>query len=331
MNASHHHQFAADYLALNQISEKRQRRVMKLLGEIESWLGRDLHTIEPSELTRWMAEKVSAGKDVNTVRFWLNMLRPYLRWSWKSAGLISAEKWLLLDEIGPPRGATGITTPRPYKRPEIAGFWKALDETFPLLDRPTYFIERFQRGTSPYRRLRQHLRNVQTRAIVTLALTEGLRRNEIYCMDTAMLHPENAYLLVCGKRVDHRDKNRDVPYIETARGIVDDWLSARKLLKPRHRSTWLALIGPNPQRPMSENAFGELLAKVGDGYELHRFRHTFATEQLRAGMPIERLKEILGHANLDQTLAYAKLLREDLQGAMERSNDDFMRAIGMPK
>lgn len=322
-----HDRFAAHHFVLHQISEARQRRSLVLFDQVEAWLGRELHTIEPGELNSWMAEKIGQKYDANTVRFWLNMLRPYLRWAWK-AGLIAADQWLLLDEVGPPRGATGVSRPRPYSRVQIRAFWTELDEAFPPLERADYFLRRFERGTSPYRRIRQHMRNGQARAIVSLALYEGMRRNEIRCIGLDELHPENAYLLVKGKRTDHRERTREVPYVEAAREDVQAWLALRKQLRPRHRQVWLALEQPKAQRPMGERAFDQLLLKVGPGYELHRFRHTFATERLRAGMKIERLQVVLGHSSIQQTLAYAKLLNEDLQTAMEHSDEQFMAAVG---
>jgi site-specific recombinase XerD len=321
-----HDQFAAEYLALHQISDIRRRRALKLFAEIEQWLGRELHTIQPEDLNRWMAMKIGEKYDANTVRFWLNMLKPYLRWAWKTR-LIDADQWLRLGEVGPPRGASGNNTPRPYKRTELQQFWADLDEAFPQLEND-YFLRRFKKGTCNYRRIRQHLRYAQTRAIVSLALIEGLRRNEIYSLTLDELHPDNAYLLVHGKRTSHREKTREVPYASEAREAVREWLRLRKLLKPRHKQPWLALQAPKPQRPMANKPFNELLASVGNGYELHRFRHTYATERLRAGMPIEQLQRLLGHASLQQTLAYAELAREDLAGAMERSDEQFMAAVG---
>lgn len=37
----------------------------------------------------------------------------------------------------------------------------------------------------------------------------------------------------------------------------------------------------------------------------HKFRRTFATTLVRKGVPIEQIKELLGHANLDTTMIYA--------------------------
>lgn len=323
-----HREFAAHHFALHQISEVRQRRSLALFAQLEQHLGRELHTATDEDLNLWMAAQVAQGKDPNTVRFFLNMLRPYFRWAWKDKGLIDADRWLRIADVKPPRGASSTSVPKPYKRPEIKQFWIDLDESFPPQEKLDYFLRRYQRGTSGYARLRQHMRNYQTRAIVSLALYEGLRRTEILSLTVHDLHPDNAYLLVKGKRVDHRERPREVPYNDAAREVIEEWLQLRKLLRPRHMQPWLALQQPKAQRPMEPKPFGELLAKVGPGYELHRFRHTFATERLRAGMPLERLQRILGHASVAQTLAYTKLLREDLGEAMERSDEQFMQAVG---
>ena len=45
---------------------------------------------------------------------------------------------------------------------------------------------------------------------------------------------------------------------------------------------------------------------------MHTARHTFATQSLMRGMPIEVLQKVLGHANIKTTLIYAKVV-EDFQ------------------
>ena len=43
------------------------------------------------------------------------------------------------------------------------------------------------------------------------------------------------------------------------------------------------------------------------GYTLHCLRHTFATDLLNAGMPLECLRILLGHSSLEVTRIYARL------------------------
>ena len=42
-------------------------------------------------------------------------------------------------------------------------------------------------------------------------------------------------------------------------------------------------------------------------YSPHSLRHTFATQLLNAGVPLEVLKELMGHYSIELTLRYAQL------------------------
>ena len=64
-----------------------------------------------------------------------------------------------------------------------------------------------------------------------------------------------------------------------------------------------------------ESVGGRLLKKQVEKWELvtmHTARHTFATQSLLRGMPVEVLQKVLGHAKIQTTLLYAKVV-EDLQ------------------
>ena len=64
-----------------------------------------------------------------------------------------------------------------------------------------------------------------------------------------------------------------------------------------------------------ETLGGRVLKKSVPKWELvtmHTARHTFATQSLMRGMPVEVLQKVLGHANIKTTLIYAKIV-EDFQ------------------
>jgi integrase len=58
--------------------------------------------------------------------------------------------------------------------------------------------------------------------------------------------------------------------------------------------------------------FQRLRRRVGFHIHAHKFRHTFATEYLRRGGEIERLRRILGHTTYVMVMRYVHLDKGDL-------------------
>ena len=57
-------------------------------------------------------------------------------------------------------------------------------------------------------------------------------------------------------------------------------------------------------------------------FSVHAFRDTFASRAIRAGVPPNTLKEILGHASLSMTMdLYAHVSQSDKRQAMEMLQD----------
>ena len=50
----------------------------------------------------------------------------------------------------------------------------------------------------------------------------------------------------------------------------------------------------------------------------HRFRRTIATDLLSRGMPIEQVKEFLGHEKLDTTMIYCTVKAENVQASFRK-------------
>ncbi len=51
-------------------------------------------------------------------------------------------------------------------------------------------------------------------------------------------------------------------------------------------------------------------------YHYHTLRHVSAINLLRKGMTVEQVKEFLGHENIESTMVYLKLVKEDLKEAV---------------
>ena len=107
-----------------------------------------------------------------------------------------------------------------------------------------------------------------------------------------------------------------------AAAALYDWLLVRDYWKE-------PLFYGQGRQPLSYSGARKIFIKyigraglVDKGYTLHCLRHTFATNLLNAGMPIEVLRDLLGHSNLQQTQHYAKL--------SDRSREaEFFRAMAV--
>jgi integrase len=60
-------------------------------------------------------------------------------------------------------------------------------------------------------------------------------------------------------------------------------------------------------------------AGLGGEYTFHILRHTYASRLAEAGVDLYRIKELLGHADVETTLRYAHLSLAAMQSAVDRT------------
>lgn len=323
--------YCAFHHAYNHISPARARDQERVLRRLEAFLPGAVTELTARELERFLATLEVAP---STTLKYLKMLRPFFKWLYRER-LITAEQRIDLLEVKAPRGAAW-TQPKPYSRREIAELWEHLDHSFPWTTdtdirhhsakRAEFWVRRWQRGASQWHRVYPYARRLQLEAIIALALYGGLRRVEIFQLELVDMHYESAYLRVTGaaKNPAGEPQIRAVPMTDPMRLALANWIEFRaQVLQPGHDSPWLCLHREKRLEPMTFGVLAHLLDKVGEGYELHRLRHTYATERLRAGMAVEKLQPILGHTNIQQTLRYAKIGVEDVLRAAAETDQRF--------
>jgi site-specific recombinase XerD len=332
--------FVRAYHPYHDISPGRATEQRKTLLAFEAHAGVPIEQADDAHLRAFLAKLVADGLHVNTVRKKRGMIVPFYGWCFDER-LVSAEVLMRVTRVKPPRGATGDSLPRPYKRTEIRLFWADLDASWPRV--PDERLRRWREGRARYRRVSNHCMNAQINAVAHLALHAGLRRDEIFRAGLKDIHYDNAYVVVrhgARKNPQGQPKAREVPMTVGLEGALREWFDLREVilaqapLERRHESPWLSLASNQPKdewvKPMRHDRFAELLATVGEGYMLHRLRHTCGTEWLRSGLPLEQVKELLGHGRLQQTLAYAEILATDLEKGMGGVAVDFQMAVGRP-
>jgi site-specific recombinase XerD len=317
--------FEREYQRYNDLTEERVKRQRRTLGEFTAHAGKALLDCGSEEFSAWLIHlKDEKELHVNTVRKKANEVRPFYNWCY-SVKLIDGDRLMEIKSVKDPKGATGKSTPKPYSQKEIKRWRQELNDRLPFMEH--YRLGYWRTGRAKYRRVAGHFERVQMEAIVTLALYCGLRRSEIRALSIDDMHPENEYIVV---REGKGGKYREVPHCATSREKVDAWLQHRAELDPDHDDPWLSLAANQAEggwlKPMGEERYDKLLHKIGN-WHLHRFRHTCATNWLRAGMPLEKVQKLLGHATLEQTLAYAELVRSDIQKSMETHEAAFEKAL----
>jgi site-specific recombinase XerD len=326
--------FYYDHFVMNSITEARQRNIRMVLRRITEHAGHEPELCDAQAVRAFLNDELSSGLHVNTVRFHQKILRTFFRWCWRRE-IITDGTWLRIADIKSPRGSTDRAVPRPYKRHEVQQFYAQLDKRWPLSNEN--MIRRFAKGQSKYGRVYRHGIHLQTEAIVSLALFAGMRASEIRYADMHEIHPDNEYIVARGKSpFGERQGYREIPYTEQGRAIMGRWFEFRALCNPDHDRPWLKLnihATPNnnygaghPFEPIG-GGWDNILSTIG-AWELHRFRHTCATEWLRAGVPLEKVSKLLGHSDIKETLGYIKIVRTDVRDDMRRAERGFVNAVG---
>lgn len=318
--------FEKEYQQYHDISERRRREQTKSIRQMAALVGMAPEDCGADEVRKYLGELSERGLHVNTIRKELNLVKPFFAWGWE-AGLVDADRLLRVQRIAAPKKSSAHGIPKPYSKKELARFRAELDARWPKVE--PKFWTRWKRGTSPYRRIQPHAMRIQIEAVVALALHCGLRRSEIFNASLDDIHYDNAYVVVRHAKGDNNgEKMREVPHTQTSREAVKAWIELRAILAPKHERVWLSLAWEEvATRPMRQTRFAELLLTVGN-WQLHRFRHTAGTEWLRTTRRLEIVQKLLGHATLQQTLGYAKLVRDDLHDAVSKSELEFEEAVG---
>lgn len=144
-------------------------------------------------------------------------------------------------------------------------------------------------------------------AILTVLSNTGLRRFEI--CNIKLTDIKGNVLYVQGKG----DKHRKVPLNEDCIDAIDGYMAVRSKI-----SCDYLFLSERKQR-ISEITVGALVKKymviIGkDNLSTHRIRHSFASRLVKNNVNIVKIKDILGHGQLETTLLYC---HADMEGLME--------------
>ena len=151
---------------------------------------------------------------------------------------------------------------------------------------------------------------------IKIALLTGMRWNEQFSLLRTDFERTNyGPQFVLRSTVTKNGKVRVVPLCDEALEIVEVLLK-----KPASLHGYLFYNPDTGHRVNSNRSSWETCLKNSGitDFNWHDLRHTYATDEIRKGMPIYTLSKLLGHSNVTITEKYAHLFTEDLHEAKRK-------------
>ena len=155
-------------------------------------------------------------------------------------------------------------------------------------------------------------RTARDLAIVGLMLMHGLRSAEVMALNCEDVLLSEGQLRVRGKGT----KLRFLPLAPETTQLLDHY---RRLERPDPCSAALFVVLKGTARGQRMTAAGlrSLFRhhRRTTGIHManpHRFRHTFATDMVRAGISLPALMQLMGHADIETTMHYVQVSPQDV-------------------
>lgn len=168
--------------------------------------------------------------------------------------------------------------------------------------------------------MRSQCKRIRDRALIEFLYSTGVRISEAVALNVGDIDMEHLELIVYGKG----SKERKTYLTESAKFYLDRYLKERcwkegvtyEQLKERP----LFVSSDKHHKRLTDNGVQYMLRGLGkragvNGVHPHRFRRTIATDLLSKGMPIEQVRDFLGHEKLDTTLIYCTVKAEEVKAS----------------
>jgi integrase len=164
-------------------------------------------------------------------------------------------------------------------------------------------------------------------AIVGLMLLQGLRSQEVLDLNRDDLLLPETQVRVRGKG----SKTRFLPLAPEAAQLLDHYL---RLERPTTSTSalFVSLKGPARGARMTPAGLRSLFRhhRRTTGVKTanpHRFRHTFASDMVRAGVSLPALMQLMGHAQIQTTLVYMQITPLEVYQQYARAVAQLIRPV----
>lgn len=148
--------------------------------------------------------------------------------------------------------------------------------------------------------------------MVLVALNTGMRRGELFGLQWEHVNLSGKLLTITAGNAKSR-KARHLPLNTEALDVLTRW---------QRQGEGTGLVFPSAGGGRMDNintSWGGIVAdaKLAD-FRFHDLRHTFASKLVMAGVDLNTVRELLGHADIAMTLRYAHLAPDKLAEAVAK-------------
>jgi integrase len=283
----------------------------KLKRHFGTWFAEPLSTITVERIESWKIRRVNAGRVATTVMRDIFTLSSVLRRAVRLGKLTDNPiRW--------------VDKPRIDRRPKIrfldqqeeSRLRAALNardaEMREARDSANGWRQERQRELLP---CRPHFGDHLTPAVL-LSMNTGLRRGELLALRWESIDFSRRILTVEGGTAKNR-QTRHVPLNDEAIGLLNRWREqtsgGRRIfdVSTGFRTTWPKLL----KRANTTK------------FRWHDLRHHFASRLVQLGVPLNTVRDLLGHSSVAMSLRYAHLAPDQRREAVAKLNEKPLLAL----
>ena len=147
--------------------------------------------------------------------------------------------------------------------------------------------------------------------MVLVSLNTGMRRGELFDLKWSAVNFDTKTITVAGATTKTSD-TRHIPMNKETFGVLEVWK------KQVSKSPYVFPGQGGGRFEDVKSAWLKLLERAQiDGFRWHDMRHDFASRLVMAGVPLNTVRDLLGHADIKMTLRYAHLAPGTKAAAVE--------------
>ncbi|CAH7250610.1 Integrase [Vibrio chagasii] len=136
--------------------------------------------------------------------------------------------------------------------------------------------------------------------LITLAMHTGMRKGEMLTLRWESVSFENRYLTILSENAKSK-KKRTIPMNDTVLNMLSQW-------RAQNLNEEYVFVHEGKRVSFFQYPWQNLLKAAGiSNFRFHDLRHHFASKLVMAGVDLNVVRELLGHADLKMTLRYAHL------------------------